>query len=287
MASPKIAIIGAGMGGMAAAGTLRQAGLDVAVYEQAHQFGRIGAGIQMLPNSMKVLRGIGVEDRLRQRAFAPFSHLNRVGDTGELKRELPMPEDLYGAPFLCMHRADLHEALTSVIPAEIVHLNMKLVRLEQNGGPVTLFFADGTAAKADAVIGADGVHSMVRDIIIGPDRPIHRGRIAYRAVFNSNLLPQEISRSRVKWWGEDRHIVIYCTTKDRSQLYFVTSVPEPADWMTKRSPGRRKATCRSYARPMRAFIRKCGWCSMPALIATNGRSLNAIRFRPGARAGWS
>src|ERR1700761_1959156 len=156
MASPKIAIIGAGMGGTAAAGTLRQAGLDVEVYEQAHQFGRIGAGIQMLPNSMKVLRGIGVEDRLRQIAFAPYSHLNRVGDTGEFKRELQMPEDLYGAPFLCMHRADLHEALTSVVPEQIVHLNKKLVRLEQNGGPVTLFFTDGTTAVADAVIGAGG-----------------------------------------------------------------------------------------------------------------------------------
>src|SRR6201996_1112663 len=233
--SPKIAIIGAGMGGMAAAGTLRQAGLQVEVFEQAHRFGRIGAGIQMLPNSMKVLRGIGVEDRLRQRAFAPYSHLNRVGDTGELKRELPMPEDLYGAPFLCMHRADLHEALTSIVPPDIIHLNKKLVRLEQNGGPVTLFFADGSTATADAVIGADGVHSVVRDIIIGPDKPIHRGRIAYRAVFSSDLLPREISRSRTKWWGEDRHIVIYYTTKDRSQLYFVTSVPEPADWMTKES----------------------------------------------------
>src|ERR1700755_3344943 len=109
MASPKIAIIGAGMAGMAAAGTLRQAGLDGEVYEQAHQFGRIGAGIQVLPNSMKVLRGIDVEDTLRRRALAPYSHLNRLVDTDELKGELPMPEDLYGAPFLCMHRAALHE----------------------------------------------------------------------------------------------------------------------------------------------------------------------------------
>jgi 2-polyprenyl-6-methoxyphenol hydroxylase-like FAD-dependent oxidoreductase len=235
MATPTIAIVGAGMGGMAAAATLRQAGINVNVYEQAHQFGRIGAGIQMLPNSMKVLRGIGVEARLRERAFAPYSHLNRVGDTGEVKRELPMPEDLYGAPFLCMHRADLHEALTDVVPAEIIHLNKKLVGLEQDGGPVTLKFADGTTAKADAVIGADGVHSLVREIIIGPDRPLHRGRIAYRSVFKSNLMPKEISNSRTKWWGEDRHIVIYYTTKDRSELYFVTSVPEPADWVTKES----------------------------------------------------
>ncbi len=235
MATPTIAIVGAGMGGMAAAATLRQAGLVVNVYEQAHQFGRIGAGIQMLPNSMKVLRGIGIEARLRERSFAPYSHLNRVGDTGEIKRELPMPEDLYGAPFLCMHRAELHEALTSVVPGEFIHLNKKLVALEQNGGPVTLSFADGTAAAADVVIGADGVHSLVRDIIIGPDKPLHRGRIAYRAVFRSSLMPKEISVSRVKWWGEDRHIVIYYTTRDRSEVYFVTSVPEPADWMTRES----------------------------------------------------
>ncbi|CAN5490575.1 FAD-dependent monooxygenase [soil metagenome] len=235
MATPSIAIVGAGMGGMAAAGTLRQAGIDVAVYEQAHQFGRIGAGIQMLPNSMKVLRGIGVENRLREKAFAPYSHLNRVGDTGEIKRELPMPEDLYGAPFLCMHRADLHEALTDVVPSDIIHLNKKLVGLEQNGGPVTMTFADGTKATADAVIGADGVHSLVREIIIGPDRPLHKGRIAYRSVFKSNLMPKEISNSRTKWWGKDRHIVIYYTTKDRSELYFVTSVPEPANWVTRES----------------------------------------------------
>jgi 2-polyprenyl-6-methoxyphenol hydroxylase-like FAD-dependent oxidoreductase len=235
MAKFTVAIVGAGMGGMAAAATLRQAGIDVQVYEQAHQFGRIGAGIQMLPNSMKVLRGIGVESRLRERAFAPYSHLNRVGDTGEIKRELPMPEELYGAPFLCMHRAELHEALTAVVPNQFIHLNKKLVALEQNGGAVTLSFADGTTATADAVIGADGVHSTVRDIIIGPDKPLHRGRIAYRSVFKSSLMPREISSSRTKWWGEDRHIVIYYTTKDRSELYFVTSVPEPADWVTKES----------------------------------------------------
>ena len=78
----KIAIVGAGMGGLAAAATLRKIGADVQVYEQATRFGRIGAGIQMMPNSMKVLRGIGVEERVRKAAFAPRSHLNRVGAIG-------------------------------------------------------------------------------------------------------------------------------------------------------------------------------------------------------------
>ncbi|MBI1205349.1 MAG: NAD(P)-binding protein [Rhodopseudomonas sp.] len=232
----KIAIVGAGMGGLAVAATLRQVGIEVAVYEQASRFGRIGAGIQMMPNSMKVLRGIGVEDKLRQVAFAPYSHLNRVGDTGEIMRELPMPEALYGAPYLCMHRADLHDALASVVPSDIIHLNKKLTGLEQNGGPVTLQFADGTTATADAVIGADGVHSVVRDIVVGPDAPVHKGRIAYRAVFRADLMGGfDIGPSRTKWWGKDRHIVIYYTARDKSELYFVTSVPEDAGWMTKES----------------------------------------------------
>jgi 2-polyprenyl-6-methoxyphenol hydroxylase-like FAD-dependent oxidoreductase len=230
-----IAIVGAGMGGLAAAATLRQAGTDVEVYEQARAFARIGAGIQMLPNSSRVLRGIGVLDKLRKTAFEPYSHLNRMWDTGEIKRELPMPESLYGAPFLCMHRADLHEALYSVLPPETVHLNKKLVGLDQKGGRVTLSFADGSTATADAVVGADGVHSLVREIIIGPDQPIHRGRIAYRAVFPAALMGGEIAPSRTKWWGPDRHIVIYYTRADRSEVYFVTSVPEPADWLTAES----------------------------------------------------
>jgi 2-polyprenyl-6-methoxyphenol hydroxylase-like FAD-dependent oxidoreductase len=233
---PVIAIVGAGMGGLTAAATLRQVGVDAQVYEQAARLLRVGAGVQMLPNASRVLRGIGVEDRLRRLAFEPYSHLNRVWDTGEIKRELPMPESLYGAPFLCAHRADLHEALVSILPQEVIHLGRKLVGLDQSGGGVALSFADGSKARADAVIAADGVHSIVREAIMGPDAPIHRGRIAYRAVFDSDRMKGgAIEPSRTKWWGADRHIVIYYTTANRGQLYFVTSVPEPADWATAES----------------------------------------------------
>src|SRR4029077_10822365 len=137
---PSIAIIGAGLGGLTAAATLRGAGFGVSVNEQASRFARIGAGIQMMPNSMKVLRRIGIEDRVRATSFEPYSHLNRRWDTGDVMRELPMPESLFDAPYLCMHRGDLHEALVSVLPAGIIHRDRKLVGLDERGGRVTLTF---------------------------------------------------------------------------------------------------------------------------------------------------
>lgn len=268
-----LAVVGAGMGGLAAAATLRQAGFDVSVYEQARAFERVGAGVQMMPNSMKVLRGIGVEAPLRRVAFQPYSHLNREWDTGRVMRELPMPEDLFGAPYLCMHRADLHDALLGAVPRDIIHLDKKLVGLEQRSSGVELRFADNTRAHAGAVIGADGVHSVVRDIIVGPDMPIHRGRIAYRAVFSTSLLNGfDIGVSRTKWWGPDRHIVIYYTNAARTELYFVTSVPEPAEWLTRESWSARgdvrelRKAYEGFHPDVRAVLEACPDCHKWAIL---------------------
>ena len=273
-ANLSIAIVGAGLGGLAAAGTLRRAGFtNVEVYEQASRFARIGAGIQMMPNSMKVLRGLGIEERLRQFAFAPYSHLNRAHDTGEVLSELPMPESLYGAPYLCMHRGDLHDALASVVPPETIHLGKKLVGLAQAGSTVTLAFADGSQATADLAIGADGVHSTVREIIVGHEKPINKGRVAYRAVFPAALMNgKDIGPSRTKWWGPDRHIVIYYTTAARSEIYFVTSLPEPIEWMTRESwsaTGDVKELRAAYAGfhpDVRAVLEACPDCHKWAIL---------------------
>jgi 2-polyprenyl-6-methoxyphenol hydroxylase-like FAD-dependent oxidoreductase len=268
-----IAIVGAGMGGLTAAATLRAAGFDVTVYEQARQIARVGAGIQMMPNSMKVLRRIGVEARVRGSSFEPYSHLNRQWDTGEVMRELPMPESLFGAPYLCMHRADLHEALVSTLPAGIVRLSQRLVGLDERAGRVTLTFDDGTSAQADAVVAADGVHSVARDIIVGPDAPLHKGRIAYRAIFPSARMGGvDVGRSRTKWWGIDRHIVIYYTRPDRSEIYFVTSVPEPAEWLTPESWSATgdvhelRAAYEGFHADVRAVLEACPACHKWAIL---------------------
>ncbi len=275
MSNPKlsIAIVGGGIGGLAAAAALRLVGFEVRVYEQAARFARIGAGIQMMPNSMKVLHRLGIEARVQRQSFAPYSHLNRVWDTGEIMRELPMPESLFGAPYLCMHRGDLHEALASLLPDDVIRLGKKLVGFHERAGKVTLRFEDGSRAQADAVIGADGVHSVIRDAIAGPDVPLHKGRIAYRSVFPAARMGGfDAGPSRTKWWGTDRHIVIYYTRPDRSEIYFVTSVPEPAEWLTRESWSARgnvdalRAAYDGFHRDVRVVLAACPGCHKWAIL---------------------
>jgi 2-polyprenyl-6-methoxyphenol hydroxylase-like FAD-dependent oxidoreductase len=234
-----IAIVGAGIGGLATAAALRQFGIDATVYEQAEAFTRVGAGIQQSPNAVKVHRGLGIEERLRDVAFAPSSSLNRDAFSGKVTNDHPLGrevEERYGAPYLTLHRGDLHAALAAVVPADCVHLGRKLVAIHPRGPQVELTFADGTEIAADAVIGADGVHSLIRDHVAGPSAPRFTGRLAYRTTFPASLLRNvDVGTSRTKWWGRDRHIVIYNVTAARDEVYFTTSQPERADWVTRES----------------------------------------------------
>jgi salicylate hydroxylase/6-hydroxynicotinate 3-monooxygenase len=245
--SLSIVIIGAGIGGLAAAAALRRIGIAAEVYEQAEKFARVGAGIQQSPNAMKVHRGLGIEARLRDTAFAPATSLNRDAVTGAVTNEHPLGRQVearYGAPYLTLHRGDLHAALADIVPSDRVHMGKKLTRVAPQGSGVVLGFADGTEVAADAMIGADGVHSLVRDHVQDhsqkhsetAERPRFTGRVAYRTTFPAaRLRGVDVGASRTKWWGADRHIVIYFVTAARDEVYFVTSQPERADWITQES----------------------------------------------------
>ena len=228
--APEIAVIGAGIGGMAAAVLLHRAGFTVRVHEQAGEFLRLGAGIQQSPNAVKVLRALGIEDRVRAVANAPDAINHRDGTTGDLKYERRIGafiEQKYNAPHLLLHRGDLHAAITACLPESCLRLGHRLENLSETAEGVTLDFANGARARADIVIGADGVHSTVRDLVFGKTPGRFTGRVAWRTIFPANLLPDPAVAETTKWWGKDRHIVIYFTKPDRSEVYFVTSTPEP------------------------------------------------------------
>lgn len=231
MAKVSIAIIGAGMGGLATAAALRRFGIDARIYEQAPEFSRLGAGIQIGCNATKVMREFELEDTLRQQAFYPRSWNNKQYDTGDVRFDMVFgdaAEQRYGAPYLLAHRGDLHAALASAVPSEFVHLDHQVTGIDElPDHSVRLTFANGKVAEADAVVAADGVHSLVKKQLFGDDEPNFTGRIAYRTVFPAKLLGGYEIDDCTKWWGPDRHIVIYYVKPDRSEVYFVTSQPEP------------------------------------------------------------
>ncbi len=284
--APSLAIIGAGMGGLTLAAALHQRGIDAQIYEQAPRFVRLGAGIQMSPNAMRVLRGIGLEARIRATAFQPHSWTNRDWDTGELTNELPLGGDAeakYGAPYLLMHRGDLHEALASRVPGERIALDKKLTELDWRSGGVTLRFADGTTARADAVVAADGIHSRARELWLGAEQANFTGRVAYRTTFPAALLdaPKSINAAN----GGGRIATSSSITSRRTATRSISS-PACRSRSSPWNPGRRPETWESFAPRSPVFTSRSGASSMPARGCTNGRSPIAIPCPAGATAPW-
>ena len=232
----KIAIVGAGLGGAAAATLLQQAGFDVEVYEQAPEFSRLGAGIHVGPNAMKVFRRMGLEDKLNEMGSHPDFWFSRDGITGDYLSRIPLGDFVkkeYGASYITIHRGDMHALQIDSIKPGTVHFGKKLETINDDGDQVHLSFADGTNVTADIVIGADGIYSKIRETLLGAEAPTYSGWVAHRAIIRGDKLKQfaEEFEPCVKWWTDDSHMMVYYTTSKRDEYYFVTGVPhEPWDF---------------------------------------------------------
>jgi 6-hydroxynicotinate 3-monooxygenase len=210
---------------------LQRAGYDVKLYEQTTRIERIGAGINLSPNVMKVMRWIGLEEPMVKTGLLPDRNVQREWDSGEITFILRYDEfpARYGAPHVILHRGDLQQILNSGLALGVLQLGKRLVGLEEGEGAVWLFFDDGSQAEADLVIGADGINSKVREILLGPERPTYTGHVAHRSIFSSSLLGGLTVADCTKWWGEDRYFMAYYLTPVRDEIYIVTGVPESWD----------------------------------------------------------
>ena len=190
----RIAVIGGGLGGLSTAGFLVRAGLeDVQVYEQAGALGEIGAGIQVPPNAVRLLHRLGVVEQLddagvRLETGWQFRRW-RTGEVLYSQRLGTACEERFGAPYYVAHRAGLLDALLSVLPDGIVHVGKRCAGVEETDEEVHVTFEDGETITADVVIGADGIHSVVRGAVTTPSPPTFSGLAGYRCMLPAEAAP--------------------------------------------------------------------------------------------------
>ena len=225
-------VIGAGIGGTAAAIALRRAGLDVSLFEQTMAQREVGAGIQISPNVSRLLGRYGLGDAMARAAVRPSSVVFRRWQDGRVlgREELgDSIETRYGAPYYHFHRADLIALLADAFGRNEIKLGRRLVDVEQDETGVTARFEDGTSERGDLLIGADGIHSQVRERLFGAEKPRFSGQIAYRGLAPAERvahlgLPLDVTN----WVGPGGHFVHYFVSSGRF-LNFV-AVSEEATW---------------------------------------------------------
>lgn len=215
MNSHNVLIAGGGIGGLTAALCLAQLGHSVTVLEQAQEFGEAGAGIQLSPNCTRVLHNLGLEAALLKRSFIPQGTQFRHWMSGKVINENTLGEaavERYGMPYYHIHRGDLLQVLVeaaTVAPNIFLHVNAAAEDFVEHADGVTLNTSAGRF-KADLLIGADGIHSVIREQLWGAEQPRFTGNIAWRCLVPTESLPKDLIRPMsTAWWGPGKHFVHY------------------------------------------------------------------------------
>ncbi|TGG95051.1 monooxygenase [Natronospirillum operosum] len=216
MSIEKVIIAGGGIGGLTAAASLLQAGVDVEIYEQASQLGEVGAGIQVSANASRVYQHLGLLDRLVDCGYRPDEYRFRVYDEGDVLQHIPLGnqyEQRHDVPYISVHRADLHRILVDRVrelKKDAIHLCAEAAEFVEDEHGITLHFTNREPAHGDLLIGADGIKSSIRKQIAG-DTPVnYTGDASWRIIVPMNDLPQEHRQTSVDIWvGPGKHAVTY------------------------------------------------------------------------------
>jgi salicylate hydroxylase len=238
----RVAVVGSGIGGLTAAIALQAKGFQVEVFDQASELSEIGAGVSLGGNGMRVLDALGLGTAVR----AVSANLQRIQfhhwRSGEICYQHPMGDwyaELFGGPFLGIHRADFHRVLLSAYDGE-PQLGRRCVAVHESADGAGLRFADGTTAEADLVIGADGLRSAVRDHVSGAGEAVFSAMSCYRGLVPVDQVPGGDRFGLTFFLGPNRHLVAY-PVRGGELINFVAYVPDPEwtleSWSFRSEPG--------------------------------------------------
>lgn len=223
----RVAIIGAGIGGLSTAIALRRIGHEVTVFERAPQLREVGAGISLWTNAMTALDALGAGEAVRNVSLPlSFSEIRiRNGRTvvnrvraDDLARRMERPELVR-----IVHRAELVESLVRFLPSDAISFGMECERISDDGKSVTIHFANSHTATAQAVVGADGIRSVVRKSIGHVDEPRYAGYTCWRGI---GPMPQSMEPGYLaEWWGKGRRFGMATLPGDRVYWFAVKNAP--------------------------------------------------------------
>lgn len=231
----KVLIAGGGIGGLTAALCCYHFGHDVTVFEQAPELGDVGAGLQLSPNAIKVFEALGIAELIGEHAFRPRAIEARMGISGSEIFTIPLADhaaEEWGSPYLHIHRRDLIAALNAAISGKSsinIELGAAVLKYLQIGKRVTAILSDEREIGGDILIGADGIHSAIREHMLGPSAPEFTGNTAWRAVVPIKAMGNDAPPpTACVWMGKGRHAVTYRLRG--GELANFVGVVERNDW---------------------------------------------------------
>jgi salicylate hydroxylase len=206
---PSIVIVGGGIGGLFAANALIAQGLKASVYEQAPALGEVGAGIYITPNCVRQLQRVGVGPAVEKCGAKVGNKSQYFHHDGSLIASVQVTDTSGWNATYGMHRADLVDMLAKNLPPGVVHTAHRCTGYERRGETARVTFDNGEVAEGDVVVGADGIHSVLRQHVHPESRPVFSGTVTYRGVVPAELVPEWPEESWLMWLGKGKHFLVY------------------------------------------------------------------------------